>query len=133
MNPGSLFAPNIVASRGTPEGMSAGGKLSHPEWAANMTVEYQLNKKSLLGATIYNLFNNQYPGAWYYGFNTRYQPIATGISGPLTGWAPDSNSYRFPQLGFLSQYSALIHGQEAFLNPPRQEGRTYYFYYQVRI
>ncbi|MBV9272143.1 MAG: TonB-dependent receptor, partial [Candidatus Eremiobacteraeota bacterium] len=133
MNPGSLFDPNIIATRGSAEENSAGGKLSHPEWAANMTVEYQMKNRNLIGLTVSNLFNNIYSGAWQYGYNDRYQPIATGISGPLTGWALDSNSYAFPQLGYLAQYPSFIHGQEAYLNAPNQEARTFYVYYQTHI
>lgn len=133
MNPGSYFHPNVVATRGTPEASSPGGKLSSPDFFANMTVEYDSPKNWAVGLTVNNVFNQMYPGVYYEGFNPRYQPIANGVSGPLTGYSTDRNAYVNTNLGYTPVYSSLIHGQEAYLNPPLNQGRLFYVYFQVKI
>ncbi|MDQ6931563.1 MAG: TonB-dependent receptor [Candidatus Eremiobacteraeota bacterium] len=132
MNPGSLFAPNIAATRGTPEGSFPGGKLSHPNSFTNITVEYEGSKRLTYGLTVQNLFNQLFvgPGSTGLQLNTFYQPVATGLSGPLTGTIP--GAYLYPQLGFAN-YPAAVKGQNAYVNFPNGAPRTFYFYVQAKL
>lgn len=127
MNPGSLFAPNIAATRGTPEGAFPGGVLSHPNSTANMTIEYTNRRGNAFGLTVNNVFNALFHGP---ELNTRYQPVATGLSGPFTGTIP--GAYLYPQLGFAN-YPAAVKGQNAYVNFPRETPRTFYFYVQTHL
>jgi hypothetical protein len=135
LNPGSLFNPNIIATRGTPEGSSAGGKLSSYDLYVNMTVEWTSPKNYTLGFTVNNIFNQLYGGSYVNGLNGLYQPIATGISGPLSGVSFDPNAYASfgPSLGLVSQYADYVHGREAYINAPQNYGRNFYVYFQTKI
>ena len=128
-NPGSVFAPNIAATRGFAEANSAGGKLSGPESYTSLTLEYTPPRatRSTFGVLIGNLFGQLYSGP---GLNTRYQPLATGISGPLSG--QNKNSVLFPQLGFAN-FGANRRGQQAFLDTPNNTGTSYRFYYIIKL
>ncbi len=81
-NPGSVFKPNVAATRGAPDTASSGGALYHPELTADLTIEYKTGR-STFGVQATNLFGNA-----YYGIvptvNPYYQPIATGVAGPQT-------------------------------------------------
>ena len=127
MNPGSLFTPNIAATRGTPEGTFPGGLLSHPNATANMTIEYTNHRGNAIGFTVNNLFNELFAGP---ELNTRYQPVATGLSGPLTGFIP--GAFLYPQLGFAN-FSPAVKGQNAYVNFPNNSPRTFYFYVQAHL
>ncbi|HKW45616.1 MAG TPA: hypothetical protein VJN22_08155, partial [Candidatus Eremiobacteraceae bacterium] len=61
--------------------------------------------------------------------NARYQPVATGFSGPLTGL---HNPPFFPGLG-QTNYGPLVRGQNAYINRPDQTPRNYYLYFQVKV
>lgn len=128
MNPGSFFNPNIAATRGTPEKASPGGNLSHPNLTANFTTEYELNQKITLGATVLNIFNEVYGGPV---LNGRYQPVATGISGPLSG--SSSSTMLFGPAYGLVNYSSLRNPFQPYINTPNGTGRSYYFYATVKI
>lgn len=127
MNPGSLFTPNIAATRGTPEGRFPGGILSHPNVTANLTIEYANLKGNAIGLTVNNLFNELAYGPQ---LNTRYQPVATGLSGPLTGFS--RSAFLYPQLGFAN-YGSAVKGQNAYVNFPRNVPRTFYIYVQSHL
>jgi hypothetical protein len=128
MNPGSVFAPNIAATRGTAETSSPGGKLSSPSSVMDFTVEYKTSPKVTLGATVLNVFNSVYTGPV---LNARYQPVATGISGPLTGQT--SNAFTFgPSLGFYN-YGLNRQGNQPYINTPNGTGRNVYFYVTTRL
>jgi hypothetical protein len=128
LDPGSLFNPNIAATRGTPEGSSPGAKLSHPDSTTNLTVEYHDRGSGMIyGFTVDNVFNDVYSGAF---LNGRYQPLATGIAGPLTGYSTSLPYY--PTLGYAN-YTPLIHGEEAYADSPNNFGRTFYFYVQTKL
>jgi len=133
LNPGSVFAPNIAATRGTPEAASPGGVLSHSDFFANMTFEYGTPKGYKLGVTVNNVFNQLYLGSYFQGINPRYQPIATGISGPLTGYSSNPTDYTNPNLGALARYGTIVHGRDAYLNSPENTPRNFYFYVQARV
>ncbi len=94
-NPGSIFAPNIAAARGTPENNSAGGQLTNSRVnLANITVEYNKpGTRSTFGLLVSNLFNNVYGIP---SLNGRYQPVATGISGPRTGTTSPAATFGLP-------------------------------------
>lgn len=128
MNPGSLFAPNIAATRGTPEAASPGGKLTHPNMTMDVTFEYTTPKKVTLGMTILNAFNELYTGA---RLNGRYQPIATGISGPLSGQSV--LTYLFgPSYGFAN-FGLNRLGNQPYIDTPNGQGRQIYFYVTTKI
>jgi hypothetical protein len=126
MNPGSFFSPNIAATRGTPESTWPGGKLTHPVTTANSTFEYNLGHNHLVGLTVTNIFNSIYSGP---ALNANYQPVATGLSGPLSGL---HTLPFYPQLG-QANYGPLTRGKDAYINLPNATGRTYYIYFQQKI
>jgi hypothetical protein len=91
-NPGSVFDPNIAATRGTKESSSGGGQLSRPQLTGNLTLEYTApGSRTTLGAQILNIFNNQQYGNPL--VNNTYQPVLTGIGGPLTGLNQQAVAY----------------------------------------
>jgi hypothetical protein len=127
MNPGSFFAPNVAATRGVPATSSPGGKLSHPTSLTNLTIEYNAPRTWSAGVQIFNLFGALYGGP---SFNGRYQPVATGISGPLTG--QNATGLAFPQYGMVGNYGDLRHGRNAYIDTPSGI-RTYYLYLTVKL
>ena len=135
LNPGSFFNPNIAWTRGTPEAASAGGKLSRPDFYANMTIEYTSPHNFTIGGSVFNIFNELYSGSYIYGYNPRFQVVGTGIGGPLTGVSSDSNAYKAygPSYGYVQNYADYIHGHEPYLNTPDNQGRTFYIYFQVKM
>ncbi len=84
-NPGSVYHPNIAATRGTNETPSGGGLLSRPQITTDLTFEYTPPSmpRVTIGAQIIDLFNN--------GFfnvptpNPNYYPVTSGVAGPTTG------------------------------------------------
>jgi hypothetical protein len=93
---------------------------------ANTTIEYNLGHNHLIGLNVSNIFNSLYSGPL---LNTRYQPVATGISGPLTGLHPLPF---YPGLG-QANYGPILRGQDAYINSPNNIGRTYYIYFQTKM
>jgi hypothetical protein len=129
-NPGSLFKPNIDATRGTPESNSAGGVLSAARFSpVQLTIEYQSPRNpraGTVGAVVFNVFNQLYGQP---ALNTRYQPIATGIAGPYSGYsASQPNPVFYGIRNFTS-----INGNKAYLLSPNGQPRTVQFYYQVNL
>jgi hypothetical protein len=115
-NPGTLANPNIAATRGTPETSAAGGFLTHPRLTANVTLEYQFQKKNALGFQVFNLFGNVYSEPVY---NPYYQPVATGVAGPATGTTnaavPGSLTYTY---GGFRNIPIDVGGNGAFIRLP---------------
>lgn len=129
MNPGSVFDPNVAATRGTEEKASPGGLLSHPNLTANFTMEYELrNKQMTLGFTLLNVFNEIYGGP---SLNGRYQPVATGISGPLSG--TNSSTALFGPAYGLVNFSSLRQPFQPYINTPNGAGRQFYFYVTTKV
>jgi hypothetical protein len=97
-NPGSILAPNIAATRGTPESASGGGKLSKGLFTGDLTVEYQKpHSRVTIGAQVLDIFNNDYflrPTV-----NTAWYPVTTGVGSPLTG--QNTIGASFPQFAPL--------------------------------
>ncbi len=127
MNPGSVFNPNIAANRGIPMQAANGGKLSHPSSITNLTIEYNAPKTWSAGVEIFNLFGALYGGP---SLNGRWQPLANGISGPLTG--QNATGYAFPQYGMIGNYGPLRHGTNAYIDTPNGI-RSFVFYFQVKM
>lgn len=128
MNPGSMFAPNIDATRGTPEAASPGGELTHPNTTMDVTFEYTTPRQVTFGMTILDAFNEIYGGA---GRNPLYQPVATGISGPLSGQS--ALTYFFgPANGFANLGSNRF-GNQPYIDTPFGQGRQIYFYVTTKI
>lgn len=134
-NPGSVFKPNIAATRGTPDGNAAGALLSRAAVFTNLTLEFSKpGSKSTVGVQIFNLFGNVYNG---FGggnnttVNTRYQPIATGVSGPLSGYS--TTAALFPSLGTAAYNTPAVNGQSPYQIRPRTEGTQYQFYYNLKL
>jgi hypothetical protein len=130
-NPGSVFSPNIAASRGNPEAASAGGKLTKPDSNTDLTIEYTAPRSKLTyGVNINNLFNEIYSGAV---FNSRYQPIATGITGPLTGYSTSGSNYSASNPAARPFFGSYMRGNQIYLDTPDGLGRSFYFYIQARL
>jgi hypothetical protein len=129
MNPGSLFNPNIAACRGSAEAPSPGGKLTPANTTGAITVEFAAPHSAITyGLDVENLFGEIYNGAL---FNARYQPIATGISGPLTGYSINPTNYtNYPSA--WPQYASFARGKDVFVDFPGNPGTTFYFYIQAR-
>ncbi|MDB5069160.1 MAG: hypothetical protein JWM87_271, partial [Candidatus Eremiobacteraeota bacterium] len=127
-NPGSLFNPNIDASRGTPETASAGGVLSAARFTpVQLTIEYQSPRNpraGIFGVLVSNLFNQLYGEPT---LNGRYQPVATGIAGPYSGYTQN-----FQFTGQFN-YPSFIGGNKAYLLAPNSVPRTAQFYYQINL
>ena len=87
-NPGSLYKPNVAASRGTSETSSPGGVLSRAEIApVDLTIEFSppAHPRHTFGARISNLFNNLATNQPLY--SSLYQPVATGQHAPYSGYS----------------------------------------------
>jgi hypothetical protein len=128
-NPGTVFAPNVDATRGTPESASAGGVLSASRFApVQLTVEYTSprNPRSTFGLVVFNFFNQLYAQPQ---LNTRYQPIATGIAGPYSGFTSFATNPAY--YGFRNFTD--VGGNRAYLLQPNNIPRTIDFYYQLNI
>lgn len=129
-NPGSVFSPNLSACRGESEAASPGGKLSPAQGYLDITFEYAPPSSHLTyGLNVANVFNEVYTGAV---FNGRYQPLATGISGPLTGYSTSSVNYtNYPSA--WPKYGSFMNPYGVYVNTPSGLGRTVYFYVQARL
>jgi hypothetical protein len=132
-NPGSMFAPNIAATRGTPDANSAGGVLTAARFTpVNLTVEYQSPRNpraGTIGAQMFNVFNQIYGLP---GLNTRYQPIATGIGGPYSGYSSSANQVQ-PTFYGITNNLPFRGGNRAYLLTPNAIPRTVQFYYQLNL
>ncbi len=157
-NPGSVFKPNVAATLGTPESNQPQGQLSHANLVAELTLEKTIGVGAV-GFTIDNLFNEAYSGptypigdfglisggpfnilnstSYYQGtagmkLNGNYQPVATGIGGPLTGY--NTNCTPNPSAGQTCQTTGgSVNGRGAYINVPNAIGRTFYVYYTIHI
>ncbi|MBC5810118.1 MAG: TonB-dependent receptor [Candidatus Eremiobacteraeota bacterium] len=128
-NPGSLYSPNVVATRGTPEGNSAGGILSKARVFTDISFEYSVpNSHSTFGMYVSNVFNNIYAEP---SLNTRWQPVATGVPGPQTGQTTGA-FYGIP--GFFNfAGSALKNPTQPFILTPSLAPTQFRFYFQQSI
>ncbi len=136
--PGTTLNPNVAATRGTPTSASNGGVLYKPNVTASLTAEYHLGR-NVFGATALNLFGNAYNGAIPL-INPYYQPVATGLSGPLTGINPLTPTYGVQRAGtnlptdtyaFTNGAYVLSKGTSQILAP--LQPTTFTFYYQYKL
>jgi hypothetical protein len=128
LNPGSVFAPNIAATRGTPEGASPGGVLSKASFTPQMSIEYSPPKhpRNTFGVLVTNLFNN------YYGppaINPLFQAVATGHGGPYSGYTSLAVNPAF--IGPFN-YTQL-NGNLPYIFGATGLPRTAEFYYQLNF
>jgi len=94
-----------------------------------MTIEYApTTSKYAVGVDISNVFNTLNTGPF---FNGRFQPLATGLGGPLTGFSAVPAD--FTAAGGNPRYLPIVHGGEVFLNSPNGFPRTFFFYARVRV
>ncbi len=127
-NPGTLFNPNIAATRGTPNGVDPGGLLSKARFQPiQLAIEYSSpnRPKNTVGALITNLFNNYYSDPV---LNSRFQPVATGLGAPYSGYtslAAVPGSY--PGLYNYTNRQ----GNLPYLLTASRAPRTVQFYYQI--
>ncbi len=127
---GNQLNPNIAANRGTPQTTSAGGVLWHPNVVADLVLEYKTGH-NVFGVQINNLF-----GTWYNGLtpvaNPYYQPVASGVSGPLTGVNPYFGIPGFvnePKDQYAFNNGAYIYAPGTSSTP----GNVLNFYYQYKF
>jgi hypothetical protein len=128
-NPGSLFAPNVAATRGTPEAASAGGVLSAARFGpAQITVEYTppSHPRSTFGILVANVFDQLYAEPV---LNNRYAPVATGIAGPYSGYTSLTANPSFQGVYNYTQ----VRGNQPYLLFPNGVPLTTQFYYQLSL
>jgi len=132
-NPGSFLKANIAATRGGAFGASPGSILSLPNINTNVTLEYSApNSRSTFGVLVTNLFGNVYNGSTNPPvLNNRYQPVANGIAGPLTGYS--GLPLAFPNIGIAQYYGDAANGNKAFINYPNGIPTTFRLYYQLGL
>ena len=128
INPGNYYSPYIAATRGTAEAATAGGVLSRPRLFTDLSVEYARNKNTF-GVLVHNLIGTKYSEPT---LNPLWQPVATGVGGPLTGQRVQGN----PLSSFYSLGTRNI-PDAAFRTSPYTEipnnPTTYRFYYQIAL
>jgi len=134
-NPGTILKPNIDATRGVANAASAGGVIGNPWVGANLTIEYSPpHTRSTIGVQILNLTSNVYNefgGGNTVGPNDRYQPVATGISGPQSGYSAPYALY--PTLGGAYYLGAAEHGESAYSITPFYQPTQVQVYYKLLI
>ncbi len=132
VNPGTVFAPHVVATRGTPEKNAAGGVLTAPRInVANLDFEYNRpGSRNTFGLLITNLFNQIYGEP---ALNTRYQPLATGISGVKSGSLAVAQTPSLgPNFGDLN-FGPVRFGQYPYLLTPSGTPTQFRLYYQLSL
>ena len=125
-NPGSLFTPNVAATRGTPEAASAGGVLSAARFGpAQITIEYTspTNPHSTFGVLVANVFDQLYGQP---ALNPRFQPVATGIGGPYSGYSSLAVNPNFKGIYNYTQ----VRGNQPYLLFPNATPFNIQLYYQ---
>ncbi len=112
--PGSAQSPNIAATRGTPGTPTAGGFLSHWNLDANVTLQYKW-KRSTIGVQLINFLGNAFINS-VPAVNPWYQPVATGLSGPQTGYESCTNQSFNPGVPARGCYPVVPADANAFTN-----------------
>jgi hypothetical protein len=129
-NPGSVFKPNVAATRGTPEGASPGTYLTAPRLQqANLDIELApKGSHTTFGVLISNLFDNVYGLP---SLNGRYQPVANGISGPKTGTSSLTQQFG-PSYGYTN-YIPSRFGYDPYVITPNGTPITFRAYVQLSL
>ena len=95
---------------------------------ANLDFEYtKPGSRNTFGLLMSNVFNQVYSQP---SFNGRYQPVATGVSGPKSG--TQSGNAFFPQLGYTN-YAGFRNNNLTYLLTPSGAPTEYRFYYQLSL
>lgn len=130
-NPGSIFHPNIAARRGTPESNSAGGTLTNSRVnTANISFEYNKpGTRNTFGVLVTNVFGNVYGLA---AINARYQPVATGISGPRTGTTANAATLG-ENYGYVNYQSNRFGTSPYLITPNAANPTAVRAYYQLTL
>jgi hypothetical protein len=146
MNPGTAAAPNIAAIRGSEMSPSAGGRLTTATLATNLGISLNPpGSKHTFGVFIANIFGNVYALP---SLNSRWQPVATGIGGPRTGYStsacngfntsafptpqnPLSNAC-FPNVG-ITNYPRDRFGYDPYIIGPTNSPTTVRLYYSLSL
>ena len=140
--PGSYYGPNIAATRGTNEGGNTGSVLSAARLGVDLDLEYMLNSRNTIGVYIGNVFNNPYGlsagGNGVEPFpNNRYQAVGNGVAGPMTGTVatgiPGPANVQNNYNGGAFDYPSFDCGRCAYIEPTAGSGRTFRFYYQLKL
>ena len=133
--PGSYLAPNIAATRGYNDAPLAGGNLSNPQSNLDLDLEFSFGeaKRNVIGMYVSDILDAHY-GTPYY--NTKWQPVSTGVGGPQTGQqntnpSPFSSAYPNYQAGIRDQ-SPYIGGYTPF-SYAYTPGTTFQFYVQRKF
>ena len=129
---GSIFNPNIAATRGVKETSSPGGLLTNPSFTANLGAQYAFAKHNTIGILVNNITGQIYAGHVPVP-NTYYQPVTTGVAGPATGYPRQANPAQtsYANHGY-NQLQNSSYGQNAFLLFPNLP-TTYRLYYQIGL
>jgi hypothetical protein len=128
-NPGTVYNPNIAATRGTPETALAGGILSKARLSTDLDFEFSKpGTHNTIGLYISNLFNQTYGEP---ALNSRYQAVATGVAGPQTGQTSGTVLFG-EQLGFFN-FGPERFGQGAYTLAPSGAPIRFRFYYQLQF
>ena len=94
----------------------------------NLDFEYNRpGTRNTFGLLVTNVFNQVYSQP---GFNGRYQPVATGISGPQSGTT--SGAAYFPQLGYTN-YAPYRFNNQPYILTPNGTPTGFRFYYQLSL
>jgi len=132
-NPGSFLNPNIAATRGYSEPALAGNHLTNPTSNLDINLEQAVSKRFNIGVYISNVWNVQNYLPYQ---NTKWQPVATGVGGPMTGQNqnngnPASSLYANYVAGGRDQYSGF--GGYLPFSYGFQPGRAVDVYLQEKI
>ena len=129
-NPGNLLAPNIYATRGTPETSSPGGELTQPRMYMNLTLEYSPpNTHSTFGLQVLNVFDLVYaePAA-----NPYYAPLATGVATYQTGQTAAAQSGAYSPYGTFN-LMPIQFGSSPYVLYPNHPPTQFNLYYQFNL
>ena len=78
---------------------------------------------------MFNVFNQLYGQP---ALNTRYQPVATGLAGPYSGYSSSANQVQPTFFGITNNYS-FRNGNMPYGINPSGIPRTVQFYYQLNL
>jgi hypothetical protein len=144
-NPGTYVNPRYVACRGPAESSDPGGLITPARFNTDLTFEYTpprshdtFHREVTFGVQILGLFNNLYG---YPTYNDCYQPVATGVSGPLSGYGscvnsnyPYGNGYNgYTNIRGTQPYLLIPNNNYSFTAQTSQAPRLTLFYMQVKL
>jgi hypothetical protein len=131
-NPGSVFKPNVDATRGGTLTPSAGGALTASRFTTNLDIEFSPpGAHNTFGVLVSNLFGNIYGQP---AVNSRWQPVATGAGGPRTGYTTNAaNGFNAGFCcGFFNYYPQMFQF-DPYTLVPSGSLPTIRLYYQANL